>query len=149
MYATLKGLAAIVTLAAAAACTDLRSEPLLPAPETALEAKAGGTLTFTSTTSHSEEWPQTAVGTTGAIEFTGSLTTSTPCFDVRAAHRASGSTITLTVTARSTGGTCIQVITHHNYQGAVSKLAPGTYTFEVVHDVGGRQTVFSEMVTVR
>ena len=148
MNATSRGIAAIAMLLTAAGCGDFRSEPLLP-PADAVAAKAAGTLTFSSQADYSTQYEQTATGTVGAIEFTGSLTTPNPCYSVHASHRAGGSTITLTVSARSTGGVCTQVITYHNYTGDVSRLAPGEYTFQVVHEVGtSRSTVFSQPVTV-
>lgn len=150
MNARTRGLAAIVMLLSAAGCGDLRSEPLLPIVDGAVAAKAGGTLEFSSTADYSMQSEQTAMGTTGAIQFTGSITTPTPCYDVKAAHRTSGSTVTLTVSARSTGGICMQVITFHNYTGSVSRLAAGTYTFEVIHEVGtSRSLAFQQDVTVQ
>jgi uncharacterized protein (DUF2141 family) len=57
--------------------------------------------------------------------------------------------ITLTVTAASTGGICTQVITNNNYTGSISGLAPGSYTFNVVHSTGGgsSETAYSSTVT--
>lgn len=53
------------------------------------------------------------------------------------------------MTAAPTDGICAQVITYHNYTGAVSGLAPGTYDFQIVEAVGGRSTtVLTQQVTV-
>jgi hypothetical protein len=137
-------------LLSAAGCGDLRSEPLLPIADGAVAARAGGTLAFSSTADYSAQSEQTAMGTTGAIQFTGSITTPTPCYEVAGAQRTSGSTVTLTVSARGTGGICMQVITFHNYTGSVSRLPAGTYTFEVVHEVGtSRSVAFRQEVVVR
>jgi hypothetical protein len=150
MYSKAKGLIACIALAALAACGDARTEPLLP-PDDALMGKGRqGTLAFSSTTDYSVQYEQTATGAPGAIQFTGSLTTPTPCYDVTASHRTGGSQVTLTVSARATGGGCIQVIANHNYEGAISRLASGTYDFEVIHEVGtSRSVVFSDVVTVQ
>lgn len=150
MNARMKGLAAIVLLLSAAGCGDLRSEPLLPVVDGAQGAKSGATLTFSSTPDYSMQSEQTAMGTVGAIQFTGSITTPTPCYEVKAAQRTSGGTVTLTVSARSTGGICTQVITNHNYTGSVSGLPAGPHTFNVMHEVGtNRWQAFSQGVMVQ
>jgi hypothetical protein len=149
MYARMKGLVSILALAAVAACGDARQDLLIPG-EDALLSKGQGTLTFSHTTAYDQAFEQTATGETGAIAFTGSVTTPTPCYDVKATHRTSGSRVTLTVSARSTGSGCIQVIAYQNYEGAISRLTPGTYEFVVVHEVGtSRSTVFTGAVTVQ
>ncbi|HEX2203132.1 MAG TPA: hypothetical protein VHG91_07530 [Longimicrobium sp.] len=142
MTGQLKALAMVVALATATACGDASSptEVLTPPEATAQAAKPSSSLTFSSTRSYDTRQSQTATGTIGAINFTGSVTTSNPCFDVTASHGQQQNTITLTVTAAYNGNICTQVITHHNYQGAVSGLASGTYTFNVVHNVGGTTT---------
>ena len=154
MKALTRGLMTIALLAATAACDgsptgasafvagDGISAAQAPAPS--------GTLTFSSTQSYSEQTPQTASGGAGSIDFTGSLTTSTPCVFVSAAHSTRRGTITVTVSAASNGGFCSQVITHNNYTGSISGLAAGTYTFNVVHDAGGgSETAYSSTVTVQ
>lgn len=153
MNGTIKGLVAIAALFTTVACSDASpTEPTLTAPGAAAFAKPGsgaGTLSFTSTQDYSNSTPQTATGGTGAIDFTGSLTTGTPCYDVTASHSGS-STITVTVTAAPTGGGCIQVVTNNNYTGRISGLAAGTYGFTVVHAVGtSRTTAYSSTVTVQ
>lgn len=108
-----------------------------------------GQLDFSYTQSQSAESPQSATGGTGSISFTGSLTTGTPCYELSGSHAVRGSRVILTVTATGTGGMCTQVVTHNNYQGSISGLAPGDYTFEVVHGSGGsRETVYTTQVTV-
>jgi hypothetical protein len=108
-------------------------------------------LTFSYTQSQSSETPQSATGGAGTIDFTGSLTTGTPCYELSASHAVRGSRVILTVTATETGGFCTQVITHNNYQGQVSGLSAGDYTFEVVHRTGGGkgETVYTTEVTVQ
>ena len=117
----------------------------------ATEAEAQSQLQFSYTQSQDTETPQSASGGTGSIEFAGSLTTPTPCYELAGSHAVRGSRVILTVTATGTGGICTQVITHNNYQGQVTGLAAGSYTFEVVHRTGGGrgETVYSTQVTVQ
>lgn len=145
MTGQLKALAMMVALATATACGDASSptEALTP-PEVAAQAakpsQPSSTLTFSSTRSYDTRQSQTATGTVGAINFTGSVTTSNPCFDVTATHGQQQNVVTLTVSAAYNGNICTQVITNHNYQGAVSGLPAGSYTFNVVHNVSGSST---------
>jgi hypothetical protein len=154
MKALTKGLMTIALLAATAACDgsptgasafsagDGFSAAQAPAPS--------GVLTFSSTQSYSEETPQTASGGVAGIDFTGSLTTGTPCVTVTATHSARRNDVTVTVTATSTGGICTQVITHNNYTGRVSGLAAGTYDFTVIHRNGNTSTTaYASTVTVQ
>jgi hypothetical protein len=146
MYARMKGLVAGFAILAVAACADT-NQPLVPPAD--LAANSHGNLRFSVSTSHTQEDPQTATGTRRGIDFTGSVTTGNPCYNVSAAHQTSGSSVTLTVTATSTGGFCTQVITYHNYDGAVSQLSAGTYDFTVVHVVNGSSYVaYQDTVTV-
>lgn len=152
MKALAKGLATIALLAATTACdgSPTTASAFVPENGGAVTAQSGSTLTFSSTQSYESQTPQTATGGVGVIDFTGSLTTSTPCYTVSGAHTTRGSTITVTVTPASTGGFCSQVITYNNYTGQVSGLQAGTYTFNVVHADGGRgTTVYSSTVTVQ
>ena len=151
MKGTMRSLAAVVMVAGVAACSDSASPTgsSLVADGPALSSHNSATLTFSSVQSHDTQTPQTAAGGTGGIDFTGSLTTPTPCYDVSADVNQRSSTVTVTVSAASTGGICIQVITFNNYNGRVSNLAPGTYDFRVQHQVGNsRSTAFSGEVTV-
>lgn len=155
MKALTSGLMALALLAATAACDGSPTTASAFASESDAASMSNhtapsGTLTFSSTQSYSEQTPQTASGGTGAISFTGSLMTSTPCYDVSATHSTRRGTITVTVSAASTGGICTQVITNNNYTGSISGLAPGTYTFNVVHNAGGGgETAYSSTVTVQ
>lgn len=131
-----RGVAALAVAFAAAAAAP------------AAEAQRGQ-LDFSYTQSQSAESPQSATGGAGSISFAGSLTTGTPCYELSGSHAVRGSRVILTVTATGTGGFCTQVVTHNNYQGSISGLAPGDYTFEVVHRNGGaRETVYTTQVTV-
>lgn len=142
MTGQLKALAMMVALATATACGDASSptEVLTPPEATAQAAQPSTSLTFSSTRSYDTRQAQTATGTVGAINFTGSVTTPNPCFDVTATHGLRQNVVTVTVSAAYNGNICTQVLTNHNYQGAVSGLPAGTYTFNVVHNVSGSST---------
>lgn len=153
MKAMTKGLLTIALLSATAACdgaptasnefvSTVDGPSFAPAPSSS--------LTFSSTQSQTTATPQTSSGGAGSIGFTGSLTTSTPCYDVSATHSSRSGSVTVTVTAADAGGICTQVITNNNYQGTVSGLAAGTYTFTVVHNNGGtRTTAYTSTVVVQ
>lgn len=154
MKALTKGLMTIALLATTAACDGSPTEASAFAGNEGISAAQApapsGTLTFSSTQSYSEQTPQTASGGVGTINFTGSLTTGTPCYNVSASHSGRRNTVTLTVTAASTGGICTQVVTNNNYTGNISGLAAGTYTFNVVHVTNGSsETAYSSTVTVQ
>jgi hypothetical protein len=154
MNAMTKGLLTISLLAAAAcdgASPTASNEFVSPGdagPAFAPAPSAG--LTFSSTPSQTTATPQTASGAAGSINFSGSATTPTPCYDVSASLSQRRNDVTVTVTAADAGGICTQVITYNNYQGAVTGLAAGTYNFTVVHEVGNsRSTAYSGTVTVQ
>lgn len=153
MKGTIKGLAAVVAMVAITACSDASpTESSFVATDAAAMAKAQpgpGTLTFSSSPSYSSQTSQTATGGLGTIDFTGSLQTPNPCYNVTAAHTGSGTAITVTVSAAYNGNICTQVITWHNYNGRISGLPAGNYTFTVVHDLeGSRSTAYSSQVLV-
>jgi hypothetical protein len=137
-----RNLLTLALLAATAACdgAPTASSALAAPTEGPSLAQSRSRLSFSYTQSGSTETPQTATGGVGQINFTGSITTGTPCYDLTATHGAQGNGITVTVTAASTGGFCTQVITNNNYQGAVTSLAAGSYTFTVIEVVNGQQT---------
>lgn len=143
MKAMTKGLL-IALISATAACNGAptASNEFVSTPDGPSFAKPPSSrLTFSSTQSQTTATPQSSSGAAGSINFAGSLTTSTPCYDVSATHSARTGSVTVTVTGTDTGGFCTQVITNNNYQGAVTGLAAGTYTFTVVHNTGGTSTV--------
>lgn len=152
MKALIKGLMTIALVAATAACDGsptASSSAFVPESDGASMAKAGG-FTFNNTASYSEQNPQTASGGAGFIDFTGSLMTGTPCYNVTGARSVSGTNVTVTVTANDNGNICQQVITNQNYTGRVSGLAAGTYNFTVVHVTNGTsETAYTSTVTVQ
>ena len=151
MKALAKGLMTVALLAAATACDGS------PTAGSAFVSESDGIsmakqsrLTFSSTQSYETATPQTATGGAGGIDFTGSLTTGTPCVSVAATHSAGSNAVTVTVTGTSTGDFCTQVITNNNYTGRVSGLAAGAYTFTVVHQAGGgSSTAYTGVVAVQ
>ncbi|HEX8690835.1 MAG TPA: hypothetical protein VF746_00225 [Longimicrobium sp.] len=151
MYGKIKGLFTVAALAATAACNSgsPTEASFLAPPDEPMAARAESQLTFSSSQSYDTATPQTSTGGVGVIGFTGSLTTGNPCVDVTASHSSRSGSVTVTVTAAPNGSACIQVITNNNYQGQVSNLAPGTYTFTVVHDVGTRTTAHTSTVVVQ
>jgi ABC-type phosphate transport system substrate-binding protein len=129
-----------------AAVATVAALPLLAA---GLHFTADSSLTFNYTQSQDTQSPQTATGGTGTIDFTGSVTTPTPCYELTAEHTVRGPNVTLTVTATQVPGFCAQVITYNNYEGQISGLDSGTYRFRVIHDVNGsRTTAYDDEVTV-
>jgi hypothetical protein len=136
MTRSLKGMMTAAALFAVAACSDAGT-PVEPAssfaPVAPVAAKSNTQLTFSNTTSTTSAQPESATGGAGRIDFTGSLQTPTPCYNVTATHSASEATVTVTVSASPNGQACIQVIAQQNYTGAVTGLAPGIYTFTLVH----------------
>ncbi|HEX2208825.1 MAG TPA: hypothetical protein VHG93_14190 [Longimicrobium sp.] len=151
MKALTKGLMTIALLAATTACDGSPTTASAFVSENDGIAMARQSrLTFNSTQSHTTGNEQTASGGAGAIEFTGTVTTGTPCYDVSATHQEGAGSVTVTVTATSTGQICTQVITFNNYNGRVSRLSAGTYDFTVIHNVNGSSsTAFTGTVTVR
>lgn len=128
-----------------AACGDSPTAVAGPAM-----AQNTGSLTFSYEQSQSMSQPQTAQGAVGGIQFSGTLTTGTPCVTVTAAQVTRRNTVTVTVTAAQDDGICMQVVTFNNYQGMVSGLAPGSYDFTVMHEVGRTRSVaYDGQVTVQ
>lgn len=148
MTHTIKGLAAVVAVFFVAGCSDVTAP--LTADDVAASYSHGGEFTFNTTTSSEGGQAFAATGGTGSVSFQGSMETPNPCYEVTGSHRVSGSKITLTVSAASTGGFCIQVITWFNYDGGLSGLSAGTYTFEIVHRNSGEpaETVYTTEVAV-
>lgn len=148
MKALAKGLMTVALLAATTACdgSPTAGSAFVAESDGISTARAGSTLTFSSTQSFDTQTPQTANGSAGGIDFTGSLTSGTPCVEVTASHRERSGAVTVSVTSTGTGGFCSQVLTNNNYTGRVSGLAAGTYTFTVQH---GTATAYTSTVTVQ
>ena len=147
------GLATMMLAVGAAACdgSPTTASAFVAEDVGIAAARSSSTLTFAVAQSYQTPSSQTASGGVGGIDFTGSLTTGTPCYSVTASHTARRTNVTVTVSAASTGGICTQVVTHNNYTGRVSGLTAGTYNFTVVHQggFGGTETAFCGTVTVQ
>lgn len=151
MKAMTKGLLTIALLSATVACdgAPTASNEFVSTVEGPSFAKAPSSrLTFSSTQSQTTATPQSSSGAVGSIDFTGSISTSTPCYDVTATHTSGTNAVTVTVTASGSGGFCTQVITNNNYEGSVTGLAAGTYTFTVIHSYGSGNTSTAHTNTV-
>ena len=149
-----RNLTTLALVAAFAACDGAPTEPsafVRSVDGPALAQSAGaGQLTFSSTRSYTDQTPQTATGGTASIGFTGSLTTGQPCYTIAGSHAVRNGEVTLTVEATRTADICTYQITRHNYQGSVAGLAPGTYTFTVIHIAdNSRSTAFEGTVVVQ
>lgn len=131
MIAMTKGLMTIALLATAAWNGAPTASSAFASPA---DGPAFAELTFSSTQSSGEATPQSSRGGDGRIDFTGSMTTPTPCYEVSASHTERRNAVTVTVSAADAGGICTQVVTNNNYQGAVTGLEPGTYVFTILHE---------------
>ncbi|HEX6039700.1 hypothetical protein [Longimicrobium sp.] len=136
MNAMTKGLLTIAMLAATAACDGAptaSNEFVSTVDGPAFAQSSSSTLTFSSARGTTAT-PPSSSGGTGSINFAGSITTPTPCYEVSASHTARSSVVTVNVRTADAGGICTQVITNYNYQGSVSGLEPGLYTFTITHN---------------
>lgn len=153
MKAATKGLMTIALIAAAAACNGSPTTASAFVSESDGIAMAGATsLTFSHTPSYdyATRTEQSASGGVGSISYAGHVRTPHPCFNVSASRIVRQTEVTVTVSARDNGNTCMQTITYQNYTGAVAGLEPGTYTFIVVHELdGAASTAYTGPVTVQ
>jgi hypothetical protein len=153
MKAVTRGLMTLALLAATAACDGSPTTASAFVSEKDGASMAGAnSFSFNNTPSYdyATRNQQTATGAVGGIDFTGTLPTNNPCYDVSATRSVRTTSVTVTVTATYNGNTCMQVITHQNYTGRVASLAPGAYTFTVVHVTDGvEQTAWTGPVTVQ
>lgn len=137
MKTTIKRLATLAAVLAAAACSD--ANPLSPA-DAAFAHGAAFPMTFTVTQDGSTALQGWSMGMQGAARFGGSMQTPTPCYDLKAENEVVRGRIEVTVTATPLEGGCIQVIAYNNYTGEVTGLAPGRYALRVTHRLNGRDT---------
>lgn len=146
---------ALAALLLGAACdgTGSPAEPALGGPRMGGKTTGEGSqLTSWVTSRTYDYYARTlpgAAGGAGRIDFGGYAELGNPCYALSATQTAARGVATLTVTATPTADRCTTVTTFHNYTGAITNVAPGTYLFQVVHDVGGpRVTVYSAEVVV-
>jgi hypothetical protein len=67
------------------------------------------------------------------LELSGAIATPNPCYDVEAELVAEGSALTLTLTARTRGGFCAEVVAAFEYRARITGLEAGSYELTTVH----------------
>jgi len=94
-----------------------------------------------------------ATGGTGTVTVRGTIDTPNPCYALSGTAAREGSTLTLTVTARSNAEVCIQSIGTLGFDATLRGVPPGSYTLRVVHSYGGTgwetKTAMTQQVQVR
>jgi hypothetical protein len=94
-----------------------------------------------------------ATGGTGTVAVRGTVSTPNPCYALSGTAAREGSTLTLTVTARSTAEVCIQSIGTLAFDATLRGVPAGSYTVRVVHSYGGTgwetKTAMTQQVEVR
>jgi hypothetical protein len=97
--------------------------------------------------------PDGATGGTGTVAVRGTISTPNPCYGLGGTAAREGSTLTLTVTARSTAEVCIQSIGTLAFDATLRGVPAGSYTLRVVHTYGGTgwetKTAMTQQVQVR
>ncbi|HEY0151200.1 MAG TPA: hypothetical protein VGB92_04320 [Longimicrobium sp.] len=97
--------------------------------------------------------PDGATGGTGTVAVRGTISTPNPCFALSGTATREGSTLTLTVSARSTADMCIQSIGTLAFDATLKGVPAGSYTLRVVHTYGGTgwetKTAMTQQVQVR
>ena len=87
------------------------------------------------------------------IPVSGTVSTPNPCHVLSGAAAREGSTITLTVTARSNAEMCIQSIGSLGFDATLRAVPAGSYTLRVVHTYPGSgwetKTAMTQQVQVR
>lgn len=153
MKAVTRGLMTIALIAATTACNGSPTTASAFVSESDGIAMGGATsFSFNNTPSYdyATRTPQSASGGVGSIDYAGHVRTPHPCYDVSASRSVRQTEVTVTVSATDNGNTCMQAITYQNYTGAVAGLAPGTYSFTVIHELDGvAGTAYSAAVTVQ
>jgi hypothetical protein len=69
----------------------------------------------------------------GSVEISGVISTPNPCYEVDAELRETGGKLELTLTARSKGGICPQVVGRFAYRARISSLAAGDHELVTVY----------------
>lgn len=97
--------------------------------------------------------PDGATGGTGTVTAHGTISTPNPCHDLSGTAARDGSTLTLTVSARSNAEMCIQSIGTLGYDATLRGVPAGSYTLRVMHSYGGTgwetKTAMTQQVQVR
>ncbi len=114
----------LALIVAAAGCVEQGATP------------SAGVLSFTpgkgSCSSGQAEFSASRSG--GIISFSGAIDTSTPCYALSAAHSVSNGVVQVRVSAKASGGICIQCIGQIPFNGTVSGLEDRPYTFIIAEE---------------
>lgn len=78
--------------------------------------------------------PAIAATSAESFEVTGAIATPNPCYTVAASLAADGPTLRLTLSAKATGGICIQMLAMFGYKATITGLSPGSYTVVTAYE---------------
>jgi len=113
----------------------------------------GGPVTVELTQREPGGAPDGATGGTGTVAVRGTISTPNPCYALSGTAARDGSTLTLTVSARSTAEACIQSIGTLAFDATLRGVPAGSYTLRVLHTYGGTgwetKTAMTQQVQVR
>jgi len=110
------------------------------------------TFDFIEVTTGALEAAVDASGQGRQVIFLGQTPTPTRCYSLTGSLASSGSTITVTVTARSTNASCAAGNGYFRYTGNIEMARGGTYTLVIRHVFPSGtlpMTTFSEEVVVQ
>ncbi len=114
---------------------------------------AGGPITVELRQREPGTAADAATGGAGTVTVGGTVSTPNPCHTLSGAAAREGSTLTLTVTARSNADMCIQSIGSLGFDATLRGVPAGSYTLRVVHTYPGSgwetKTAMTQQVQVR
>ncbi len=95
--------------------------------------------------------PAITTATAAAVEIAGTISTPNPCYEITAELTEQAEKLELTLTARSRGGICPQVIGYFEYRARITSLAAGDHELITVYrypETGWEERRFSLQVQV-
>ena len=114
---------------------------------------AAGPITVELKQREPNEAGDAATGGAGTVTVSGTVSTPNPCHVLSGAAAREGSTLTLTVSARSNAEMCIQSIGSLGFDATIRGVPAGSYTLRVVHTYPGSgwetKTAMTAQVQVR
>ena len=114
---------------------------------------AAGPITVELKQREPNEAGDAATGGAGTVTVSGTVSTPNPCHVLSGAASREGSTLTLTLTARSNAEMCIQSIGSLGFDATLRSVPAGSYTLRVVHTYPGSgwetKTAMTQQVQVR
>lgn len=123
------------------------------APGNDAPAAAAGPITVELKQREPNEAGDAATGGAGTVTVSGTVSTPNPCHVLSGAAAREGSTLTLTITARSNAEMCIQSIGTLGFDATLRGVPAGSYTLRVVHAYPGTgwetKTIMTQQVQVR